>query len=323
MLCALDNRQPPKSISQGITPVSLAFSPDGNVLAVCSLSKTVGTAARAVNIIDLRTGRATAIGSTAGQSVAFSPDGRLLAVGCASGEIDLWPLDATGTIKPVVLKKHQDLVWSLAFSPDGKTLASGSADNNVVIWDVPTGEDLMTLKHNGMVEALRFSADGRLLASASHEPSRGSVCLWRAPADEEAPENTLRASGGPTVSDQPAGFDSATARRPTYPEPAATPIATPRQLDRRPAGQAAPMASGYGQPDDDRYGTASSPAMRPLVSSTDPSVPLPTGGPQTFQGGSPSGDGLTPPGGFSVPSSDQDVPSGASPAKGRRTRPAY
>ena len=94
VLCALDNRQPPKSISQGITPVSLAFSPDGNSLAVCSLSAAVGTAARTVNIIDLRTGRATAIGSTTGQSVAFSPDGHMLAVGCASGEIDLWPLDA-------------------------------------------------------------------------------------------------------------------------------------------------------------------------------------------------------------------------------------
>ena len=84
-------------------------------------------------------------------------------------------------MKPFALKKHQALVWTLAFSPDGKTLASGSADNNVVIWDVPTGEDLMTLKHNGTVEALRFSPDGRLLASASHEPSRGSVCLWRRP----------------------------------------------------------------------------------------------------------------------------------------------
>ncbi len=323
VLCALDNRQPPKSISQGITPVGLAFSPDGNALAVCSLSAAVGTQTRTVNIINLRTGQAMAIDSPSGQSVAFSPDGRLLAVGCANGEIDLWQLDSTGTNKPVVLKKHQGLVWSVAFSPDGKTLASGGADNNVVIWDVATGEDLMTLKHNGMVEALQFSADGRLLASAAHEPSRGTVSLWRAPADEEAPENTLRASGGPTVSDRPATFDSATAMRPAYPEPAATPVTMPRQGGRRAANPAAPAASGNASPEDDRYGPAPMTAVPSAVSSTDPSVPLPTGGAQSFAGGAPSGDGLTPPGGFSVPAGDQETPNRAGPGNGRRARPGY
>lgn len=298
VLCALDNRQPPKSISQGITPVSLAFSSDGNALAVCSLSAAVGQASRTVNIIDLRTGSAKAIGSTTGHSVAFSPDGRLLAVGCMNGQIDLWPLDATGTMKPSVLKKHQSLVWTLAFSPDGKTLASGSADNNVLIWDVPTGEDLMTLKHNGTVEALRFSPDGRLLASASHEASRGSVCLWRAPADEDAPRNTLRSTVGPTVSDRPTGLDSATAMRPTYIEPttipyatavgpsfapvapimrpvepdlravvpssaAVAPIAQPSQRERRAFDPIVPMPLGYSRPDDERYNTAPLPSSRP------------------------------------------------------------
>ena len=109
VLCALDNRQSPKSISQGITPVSLAFSPDGNSLAVCSLSAAVGQAARTVNIIDLRTGHATAIGSTTGHSVAFSPDGRVLAVGCANGEIDLWPLDATGDDEAVCVEEAPGL----------------------------------------------------------------------------------------------------------------------------------------------------------------------------------------------------------------------
>jgi WD40 repeat protein len=320
VLCALDNRQSPKSISQGITPVGLAFSPDGNSLAVCSLSAAVGQAARTVNIVDLRTGHTTAIGSTTGQSVAFSPDGRVLAVGCANGEIDLWPLDATGAMRPLVLKKHQALVWSLAFSPDGKTLASGSADNNVLIWDVPTGEDLMTLKHNGTVEALRFSPDGRLLASASHEPSRGSVCLWRAPADDDAPGDTLRASEGPTVFNRPASPDSATAMRPAYPDPLATPLAQPAALDRRAVGPQAPLPPGYSRPDDDRYSAAPLSAVR---SSTDPSVPLPTAGSQSPGSGSPAADGFTPNGGFSQPSNSQDDPGGGRPNSGRRARPAF
>lgn len=317
VLCALDGRQAPRSISQGITPVSVAFSPDGNALAVCSLSAGVGQAARAVNIIDLRTGHATPIGSTAGQSVAFSPDGHILAVGCASGQIDLWPLDAT-PLKPFPLKKHQALVWTLAFSPDGKTLASGGADNNVVLWDVPTGEDLMTLKHNGTVETLRFSPDGRLLASASHEPSRGSVCLWRAPADDDAAGNTLRATGGPALSDRSAIPDAATARRLAYPDPAAAPSAQPAQFDRGAVDPLAPMPSGYNtRSDDDRYGTAPSSVGR---SSTDPSVPLPSGGSQSLDSSAPSGGGLTPSGGFSRPSDSQGDPSGGRPNNGRRTR---
>ncbi len=324
VLCALDNRQPPKSISQGITPVSLAFSPDGNSLAVCSLSAAVGTAARTVTIIDLRSGRATPIGSTGGQSVAFSPDGHILAVGCANGQIDLWPLDGapsgSGPMKAFVLKKHQGLVWTLAFSPDGKTLASGSADNNVVIWDVPTGEDLMTLKHNGTVEALRFSPDGRLLATAAHEPSRGSVCLWRAPADEDAPGNTLRGApgtpgcGGPTVFDRPASPDSATAMRPTYADPTA---ASSNRAIAPSSAPIAPMSSVYSRTDDDRYNAAPSSAARSATFSTEPSVPLQTGGPQLFDSGSPSANGLTPSGG------SPGDPNGSRPSNGRRGRPAF
>ena len=54
-ICDLSNgRNPPKSLSKGITPVSVAYSPDGNLLAVCSLSAAVGPASRTVSIIDMR-----------------------------------------------------------------------------------------------------------------------------------------------------------------------------------------------------------------------------------------------------------------------------
>jgi len=325
LLCALDDsRQPPRSISQGIIPVSLAYSPDGNSLAICSLSATVGQEpARTVNVVDLRTGHAIAIASPMGHSVAFSPDGRILAVGCTNGEIDLWPLDTPGTLKPFVVKKHQSLVWSLAFSPDGKTLASGSADNNVVIWDVPTGADLMTLKHNGMVEALLFSPDGRILASASHESSRGSVCLWRAPADEEAPQNTLRSLDGPNLSNRSAALDSTTAMRPSYSGSTATPSSRPVQGDRKMVSPAATTSFGYAQADDDRYSTVPSASAQPAGgrAAGDPSVPLQTGSPQILGSGSQSRDGLTPPGGFSQPSGAQDNPSGGRPKAARRARP--
>jgi WD40 repeat protein len=255
-----------------------------------------------VSIIDTRTFRATQLGSTNGQCVAYSPDGRILAVGCADGSIELWPLDSQGQMKPFVVKKHQGLVWNIAFSPDGRTMASGSADNNVVLWDVLTGEDLMTLKHNGTIEALRFSPDGRILATAAHEPSRGDVCLWRAPLDDEGTQNSPRPGSGPRFSDRPSGLDSSTGSRQAFPDatsaqsPAASYQQPERQPDRRPTDPSTPLPSG-GSPElgDDRYGSAPMPAQGNGIgngiapsygdANTNPSAPLGAGGGAAQPGG--------------------------------------
>jgi WD40 repeat protein len=195
-------------------------------------------------------------------------------------------------MKPFVVKKHQGLVWMLAFSSDGKTLASGSADNNVVLWDVLTGEDLMTLKHNGTVEALRFSPDGRILATAAHEPSRGDVCLWRAPLDDEGAQNSLRPTG-PAFTDRSASLDSATAARPAYPDAVtrSSSAASYQQPDRKPLDPSAPLpSSGYSDASDDRYGTAPMPARGAGIApsyggaSSDPSVPIGASGAQPAAG---------------------------------------
>ena len=34
----------------------------------------------------------------------------------------------------MVLRGHENWVWSVAFSPDGETLASGSADQTIRLW---------------------------------------------------------------------------------------------------------------------------------------------------------------------------------------------
>src|SRR5262249_13204037 len=109
---------------------SVAFSPDGRLLAAATLSTTwVGPTPRSSgqgdeiglwNPEDGTEVRRIATPLTA--SLAFSPDGRILAAGDQPGRLHLFEV-ATGRLLGT-LRGHQDAVFAVAFSPDGVTLAS-------------------------------------------------------------------------------------------------------------------------------------------------------------------------------------------------------
>src|SRR5687768_2346943 len=156
--------------SMGGSVTSLAFSPDGRMLA------TGGVESKAN--IDIAAMLGAAMGQ--GQKGQKRPkpidpadlmkDFKVESV----GKVQFWDV-ATG--QPIaVLKGHGRGVSKVAFSRDGKLLASGGTDNTIKIWDVASRNEVRTLTgHTSGIESMDFTPDGRLLASASED---GSTFLW-------------------------------------------------------------------------------------------------------------------------------------------------
>ncbi len=142
---------------------SVAFSPDGKLLATGSYDKTA-------KVWEMPSGRliATLKHDNWVNSVTFSPDGKLLATGSHDNTAKVWEMPSGVLIATL---KHNDYVNEVAFSPDGTLLATRSDDlikhiYEVKVWEMPSGKLLATLKHDDWVR-FTFSPDGMLLATTT------------------------------------------------------------------------------------------------------------------------------------------------------------
>ena len=124
----------------GYSDRAIAFSPDGQYLAVAS---GIG-----IWLYDVATYRELALiprHMTEDTFVAFSPDGTLLALGTYQGSAELWDVSTRTKIATLEMYRSWDVI-SAAFSPDGTLLTLGIYGGSIELWDVLTRTKIATFE---------------------------------------------------------------------------------------------------------------------------------------------------------------------------------
>ncbi|MCI0684301.1 MAG: sigma-70 family RNA polymerase sigma factor [Gemmataceae bacterium] len=140
ILWDMEARKPGRSLAVDKTVWSVAFSPDGTLLAA-------GVGHNTVRIWNTATGATVAAFPVPfARPVAFSLDGKLLAVGHGKAPSATEPgfgsvriVDTTTWRQRFSILPHNHVIFQVAFAPDGRTIASASQDGTIKLTSLSGG----------------------------------------------------------------------------------------------------------------------------------------------------------------------------------------
>jgi WD40 repeat protein len=201
---------------------AIAFSPDGNQLAVADGMIGSASSENKVRLWNLRGRRTEKVlsGNTGPvNSVAFSPNGKTLASSsCDLGDYDnhsdtqdhsvsLW---STRTGSRLRALRGTAPICGVTFSPNGKTLAAAGDDRSVTLWDLARRQPLEPpfVGHADVLNDVAFSPDGTTLASAGRDHT---VRIWDVASHREVGTPLVAAGGVDSVAFNPDGTTLAAA----------------------------------------------------------------------------------------------------------------
>jgi WD40 repeat protein len=149
----------------------VAFSPDGQTLAVAEYSDAAGSS---IGIYDTTSGRRTGRIRGAQPPFIFTHDGRYLAAESRAGGLALFDVAKGTQAGTAVTGEASDL----AVSPDGRTLAGAVGDGTAWLWRfagmrlIPTGP---ATGYGGEANDVAFGPDGSTVVTAEDD---GTLRLW-------------------------------------------------------------------------------------------------------------------------------------------------
>jgi WD40 repeat protein len=146
---------------------ALAWSPDGNVLAVAGYHEVVLHKGGGAEIVARLVGEAPRI-----EAMTFTPDGKRLIVSGGAparfGEIQIWDAESHQELKS--FKFTTDSLYGVSVSPDGGRIAFGCADKTVRIIAAEDGREVIRFdNHSDWVLATTFTVDGKRVLTGSRD----------------------------------------------------------------------------------------------------------------------------------------------------------